>query len=67
MNSVRTLETAISEANVKDQVAAFLYSIGVVQDNQDIVDIEFGNKNDGIIPLKIKLKEDLEVGRHGAN
>lgn len=63
MNS-RNIEMAISSQNVKDQVAAFLYSIGVVQDNESV---EFDLPLPEVIPLKLKINREakLELVKHG--
>lgn len=58
----REIETSISFANLKDQVAALLYATGMIHDNEDVLDIEFDwlGMVDSI-PIKIKLKKQQTV------
>ena len=57
----RTIETAISIENVKDQIAALLYAVKTVRDNEEIVDLKFEpdllQKTEGTVPLQIQIKE----------
>jgi hypothetical protein len=66
-NGIRTIETSISVDNIKDQVIAFLYAIGVVHDNEGVVDITMGEVNNNLVPLAIQIKREGEVKliRHG--
>ena len=57
MNSERSIELTISRDNVVSQVAAFLAAIGVVKDNEEILDIKFGDIHKDQIPIKISFKE----------
>jgi len=66
-NGIRTIETSISVDNIKDQVIAFLYAIGVVHDNEGVVDLKMGEMNNNLVPLAIQIKREGEVKliRHG--
>ena len=64
MNSERNLEVFISHGNLKDKVSEFLYALGVVYDDEEIVDIKFGALNGDIVPLVIKLKPEVEFIKH---
>lgn len=56
----RVIETAISEDNIKAQIAAFLQSMSLVKDSEDILDLEFGQPSeDKVVPLKIYLKKEV--------
>lgn len=65
----RKIETAISLANIKDQVSALLYAAGIVHDDEEILDIKFafdkfvddGYGVDELVPITIKLKKHQEV------
>lgn len=57
----RTIELALSKSSIEDQVAALLYAIGVVKDNEEVLGIDFGTFSNGTVPLKIKIKKDQEV------
>lgn len=43
MKSSRTLEFSINRSQIVDQMAAWLYAAGVVNDNEDITNIQFGD------------------------
>lgn len=56
------LEFAISKKNIEDQIIAFLYAIGIVNDNEDVLDIRFPKKGvdlseDDLVPVKIKVAD----------
>jgi len=55
----RTIETSISISNAKDQIASFLYAIGLVHDDEDIVELRLKPaillKDEGTLPITIKL------------
>ena len=56
---MRIIETTISDANVKAQVAAFLYSVGLVNDDEEVVNIEFPEGiSEGAVPIKISIKKE---------
>lgn len=62
----REIETTISLANIKDQVAALLYASGMVHDNEEVLDIIFDFTDgyegwNGNYPIKIKLKKQQQV------
>lgn len=65
MNSPRTVEMYISRSNVVDQVASFLYSIGVFKEfglqQEEIINIEFDGINKDIVPIKVTFKEGVEI------
>ncbi len=51
----RTIEMAISQQNIDDQIAALLYGFGVVHDNEDITKIELGTGDQNVVPLKFTV------------
>jgi len=57
MNSERSIQLTISRDNVVSQVAAFLVAIGVIRDNEEIVDIKFGDVSKELVPITICFKE----------
>lgn len=64
MNSftTRTIKLSLNRKTIEDQIAAFLYAIGVVKDNEDVAEIkmEWSDKAD-VIPLELKIKKEVEV------
>jgi hypothetical protein len=60
MNS-RTIELALSRSNIVDQVASLLYATGVVYDNENISNIQFGAMNEEIVPIKVSINKPQEV------
>lgn len=64
MNSgnTRVIETTLSKSNVDAQIAALLYAVGLVKDNEDIVELDY-KVGDTTVPMKIKIKEEREVKR----
>jgi hypothetical protein len=61
MNSVRTIEMAISRDNLNSQgqVEQFLQAIGVVRRDEEIIDLELNLPE--VIPLKFKIRKEQEV------
>lgn len=61
----REIETVLSLANIKDQIAALLYASGLVHDNEDVLDIEFEDPMPlgmyETIPVKLKIKKHQQV------
>ena len=64
MQSERNLEVFISHGSLKDKVSEFLYALGVVYDDEEIIDIKFGNLNGDIVPLVLKIKPEVEFIKH---
>ena len=62
----RTIEMNVSQQNIDDQVSAFLYSIGVVHDNEEIVSLDYGQLG-SVRPLKIEIYKKSEVKRPKTN
>ena len=64
----RTIETQISLDNVKAQIETFLRTIKMIEDDEDLVDMQFknsltnGTKLMNVLPLTLKIeKEPREV------
>lgn len=61
----REIETCISLANIKDQIAALMYASGLVYDNEDIISLTFIGDTDinyqETVPVRIKLKKNQPV------
>ncbi len=58
----RDIEVFISEGNLKDILAAFLYQTTIVADNEDIVDLTLGLPNQqGTRPIRFKVQKQQEV------
>lgn len=56
MNSQRTLEMTISRDNMVSQIAAFLYAIGIVHGNEEVINIQFTDVNQELVPIKVIIK-----------
>ena len=53
-----TVKTHMNKATLDDVVASFLYSIGSVNDNQDIKNIKIGRPNkEGLVPISYEVVE----------
>jgi hypothetical protein len=57
-SNIRTIETQISSGNVKDFIAQFMCSVGMVHDNEE-VDIEASLPD--LIPVILKVRKRREV------
>lgn len=61
----REIETTINRKTIVDQVAAFLYANGLVNDNEHVVNIQFkelfGASDTEFCPIKICIKKHQEV------
>ena len=62
MNSknIRDIEVNLNTKNVEDQVAALLYALGVVKDNEDVMELKL-NPNKDCYNIKLKLRKNSEV------
>lgn len=56
----REIELTLSRQNVVDQIAALLYSLNIVHDNEHVVDIDF-TAGQTTVPMTVKLKKQQEV------
>jgi hypothetical protein len=62
--NTRSLEATISLSNIKDQISALLYAVGLVKDSEDIVELEF-KRNDlykELVPISFKIKKRTMEG-----
>lgn len=61
----RTIETTINRDTIVSQVAAFLYAVGIVHDDEHILNIQFGElfgaSDKELVPIKIELKKKQRV------
>jgi hypothetical protein len=59
MNSeVIVKEILLSKSNLDNSVAAFLYAVGSLNDDEDVATIRYGSVNEvGQIPLTVFLKQ----------
>jgi hypothetical protein len=53
----RILETPISRETIVGQVAAFLYAASIVNDNEEINNITFGDMNTDKVWIKIYINQ----------
>ena len=66
----RTIETVINRDTIVSQVAAFLYAAGIVNDDEHITNIQFGElfgaSTTEHVPIKIFFKQpqSVEVIKH---
>lgn len=58
----RKIETAISEANVKDTLETFLRNIGMLHDNEDLNGLELGGVKlgEGNFPMILTIQPRKE-------
>lgn len=70
LENTREVNTKIALGTVRDLIASHLYAISLVNDNEDIVNLEFGDKTSDyglnkeageLLPLKIKISSRREV------
>lgn len=58
-NGIRFVECTISKDNIENQIIAFLYAVGIVKDNEDVLSLKFLPRKENIdktlVPLKIKI------------
>lgn len=57
----RVIETTINRDTIVSQVSAFLYAAGVVLDNEEVLDIEFGGIENSLVDIKIHIKKPQKV------
>lgn len=68
--TIRVIETTINRDTIVSQVAAFLYAAGIVNDDEHISNIQFGElfgaSDTELVPIKIHLKmpQRVEVIKH---
>lgn len=79
MSSKRTIETWVSSSNLQSKIAELFYSLGLIPDNEDVVNIQIGDdsffpKLDLLgssptqqIPVKIDVQKEVktELIEHG--
>lgn len=79
MSSERTKTTLVSSSNLQAKIAELFYSVGLLNDNDDVVDIVIGDDNyfpkisllgsmpTLQIPVKIELTKEVrtELVEHG--
>lgn len=56
----RVIEASISQDNLQASVAQFLYAIGIVNDNEDVVSLKFGDTTAAVIPIKIEIQKEVK-------
>jgi hypothetical protein len=61
MTSLPERHVSITVSTIKDQIASLMYAFGVVNDNEDIIDIRFGYKrvmdtDEELIPIILKIR-----------
>lgn len=61
MQSRRRLETMISEGNVKDLIAQFLYAASIINNDEHISEIKIGQLKGGLFPLKVTFGKEVRV------
>jgi hypothetical protein len=61
----REIELTINRQTIVDQVAAYLYAMGIVHDNEHVTNIQFkelfGASTTELAPIKVCLKKQQEV------
>ena len=57
----RVIETAISRDTLVSIVDAWLQSVSIINDNENVVDITFGDTNLETVPIKIMFKHPQHV------
>lgn len=60
MNSLRSLSLAVSTSNATSQIAALLYTLGYIHNNETIVDIRIKGWDKEVIPLELTIRKDRE-------
>lgn len=58
--NTRILEIPISQSNIDAQVAAFLYAVGYVHDNEEITSLDYGDLGE-IRTVKVEIYKKPEV------
>lgn len=56
---IRCIETSIHKQHIVDQVSAFLHATSIINDNEEITNIEFGDlskRNLDLVPIKIYFR-----------
>lgn len=56
----RCLEMAISQANIDDQVVAFLHATTHLRPSDEVLGVEYGEAKDGLVPLKVYLRKEVK-------
>lgn len=52
----REIELTLNRQNVVDQIAALLYSLNIVKDDEHVIDISYET-----VPMTIKIKKHQEI------
>lgn len=66
----REIELTLNRKTIVDQVAALLYSLNIVHDNEHVTNIQFGDlfrsSTEEYAPVKVCIKrhQEVEVIRH---
>ncbi len=62
MRSVRTIQSYIHDNNFKDILASYLYSLNLVRDDEEVLELSLGNPNqEGIRPINFSIIQTREV------
>lgn len=62
---MRQIECHLNNQTMKDLIAAHLYSMGVIKDFEEIVDIEWSLPNkQGVRQLRVKFQPEVQVIFH---
>jgi len=63
----RTIETSINRDTLISIIDVWLQSVSIINDNETLVDIKFGDTDRDIIPISISFKTDQQVEfiKHG--
>jgi hypothetical protein len=61
----REIELTINRQTIVDQVAAYLYAMGIVHDNEHVTNIQFkelfGASTTELAPIKVCIKKQQEI------
>lgn len=61
LTEIRTVRTNISRSNLDAQIAALLYAVGIVNDDEEILEIKIKKLSDDIVPITISISKGKEV------
>jgi hypothetical protein len=64
MQKKRQIEMAINEGTVRDLIAEYLYTLGVVRYSEDVSVISMGQSKDNVWPIVISIEPKTEVIYH---